>query len=321
MKSFAVHAVGAFSGVGADAPSTMGSLLVQLRPRAEIPFGQETANVAAVDYQAKPRGIRRLLAMAGSVLGEVALAELPWPLPIVLWCPDPDEIPCAPEELLARLCSAEPDLIAPKASRVFHGGRHQLPNAFAAVEKILVSLGSTACVLLGVDSLFDPSRLRIVEQRRGLRSMERPDGVLPGEAAVALVLAASDRVKGRPHIVSLATGQVRPGTSPGAALVATVEKALGDAGVQAVEVKALAHDMTSPAAIEELSSMMNRIPLASIGADNLYAPSETAGETGAASSLLTLAMMAFLREKQIYDGAGLCIGSDEAGFRSIAVVK
>jgi hypothetical protein len=66
---------------------------------------------------------------------------------------------------------------------------------------------------------------------------------------------------------------------------------------------------------------MNRIPLASIGADNFYAPGDCAGETGAASSLLTLAMMAFLREKQIYDGAGICIGSDESGFRSVAVVK
>ena len=65
--------------------------------------------------------------------------------------------------------------------------------------------------------------------------------------------------------------------------------------------------------------MMSRIPLG--GVTQVLAPGDTAGETGAASSLLALAVAAFFREKGVYEGAGLCIASDESGFRSIAVVR
>jgi hypothetical protein len=78
--------------------------------------------------------------------------------------------------------------------------------------------------------------------------------------------------------------------------------------------------MTSAAGIEELNSMMNRIPLASVTSRSLYAPCETAGETGASTSLLTLATTAFFLEKGVYQGAGLVIASDDSGFRSVAVV-
>jgi hypothetical protein len=99
-----------------------------------------------------------------------------------------------------------------------------------------------------------------------------------------------------------------------------VQRALSEAGVSANQVTGLAHDMTSAAAIEELNSMMNRIPLASVTSRGLYVPCETAGDTAASTSLLTLATTVFFLEKGVYQGAGLAIASDNSGFRSVAVV-
>jgi 3-oxoacyl-[acyl-carrier-protein] synthase-1 len=319
MRSLAVHAIGAYTGVGADAPSTMASLLTQVQARVELSFGNETTSGAAIAFPPKPSGTQRLLGIAGSALGEVSGADLPWPLPLVLCCPGPDEIPCAAEELLARLVAQEPTLVAAQACRVFPGGRRDLPEAVAAVGKTLASSSWPFCVLLGVDSLLGPSRLAIVDHRRGLRSVERPDGVLPGEAAVALLLGPSERARARPQVASLIAGQVPAASLPGAALAALVERALAEAGVQAAQVGSVLHDLTGPAGLEELHSMMSRIPLA--GVRQVFAPGDITGETGAASAILTLAVTAFFREKGVYEGAGLAIASDETGFRSVAVVR
>jgi len=320
MRKLTLHAVGVCSGVGRDAAATMGVLFSRLSCRIEIPFGNGTASVAAVAYEPGLSGTRRLIATAQNALGEIANADVPWPLPLVFCCPGPAEISRPPANLLARVCAAEPALIGPQ-SQVVQGGRRALPTAFAAVEKVLASTGAPACVLLGVDSFLDPSRLAIAERRWGLRSMESPGGILPGEAGVALLLGVDDRARDRSQVVALAVGQVDPRTLPGGTLTATVEWALSGAGIRADQIKALAHDMTGAEAVEELYTMMNRIPLRSIGADAVYAPREIIGETGAASGLLGIATMAFFREKQVYDGLGISIASDASGFRSVVVVK
>ena len=319
MRSLAIHAIGAYTGVGADAPSTMAALLTQVRARVELSFGNGNTSGAAVALPAKPSGARRLVAIAGSALGEVSELELPWPLPVILCCPGPDEIPCVPEALLARLGAETPALVAAEASRVFAGGRRHLPEAFTAVEKVVASSRWPACVLLGVDSFLDASRLAIAEHRRGLRSLEHPDGVLPGEAAVALLLGPWERRMSRPQIASLVAGQVPAASQPGTALAALVERALAEAGVQAGQVGAVVHDLGGPAGMEELHSMMNRIPLG--GVSQPIAPGDVVGETGAASAILSVAVATFFREQGVYAGAGLAIASDETGFRSVAVVR
>jgi 3-oxoacyl-[acyl-carrier-protein] synthase-1 len=320
MRSLVIHAIGAFSGLGVDAPSTMGCLLTKVSVRSELSLRGGTTMGAAIVYEPKPRGINRLIDLALSALDEVAEVDLPWPLPLILCCPGSGEIACRPEELLARLGAEDSSLIAAGASQVIHGGRTNLHKALASADKVLASQRWPACVVLAVDSLFDPSRLMIVDARRGLRSVDRPQGVLPGEAAVALLLGPGDRFRTGPRIVALTAGQSPAGAQTGVALAALVDRALAEAGVAANQVTGLAHDMTSTAGIEELNSMMNRLPLASVTSRSLYAPCETAGETGASTSLLTLATTAFFLEKGVYQAAGLAIASDDSGFRSVAVV-
>jgi 3-oxoacyl-[acyl-carrier-protein] synthase-1 len=320
MRSLVVHAIGAYTGIGVDAPSTMGCLLTKVSAHSELSLRGGTTMGAAIVYEPKPRGINRLVDSALAALDEVAEVDLPWPLPVILCCPGPDEVACKPEELLARLGTEAPSLIAAGAGQVFHAGRPNLHKALAAADKVLASQRWPACVVLAVDSLFDPSRLLIVDARRGLRSVDHPEGVLPGEAAVALLLGPGDRYRTGPRIVALVAGQAPAGAQTGVALAAMVERALSEAGVAANQVAGLAHDMTSTAAVEELNSMMNRLPLASVTSMSLYAPCETAGETGASTSLLTLATAAFFLEKGVYQGAGLAVASDDSGFRSVAVV-
>ena len=320
MRSLVIHAIGAFSGLGVDAASTMACLLTKVSVRSELPFKGGTTMGAAIVYEPKLRGVKRLTDIALAALDEVADVDLPWPLPVILCCAGPDEIACKPEELLARLCAEEPALIAAQASRVLHRGRPNLQEALAAAEKGLASQGWPACVLLSVDSLLDPSRLLIVDARRGLRSIEHPEGILPGEAAVAMLLGPGERLRTGPRIVALASGESPTGAQPGVALAKMVERALAEAGAPATQVTGLMHDMTSTGGLEELNSMMNRIPLGGVTSRSLYAPCETAGESGASASLLTLAATAFFLEKGVYEGAGLAIASDDSGFRSVAVV-
>jgi 3-oxoacyl-[acyl-carrier-protein] synthase I len=317
MRNLAVHAIGACTGLGPDTGSTMGALLTEIRPRLEVPFGHATTSVAAIALQPRPSGPSRLVAMAAAALGEVGEAESPWPVPVVLCCPGADEVACAPQALLDRLVAQEPALVTAPGSRVFHGGRQDLPQALGSVDK-LVAASAGACVLLGVDSLLDRSRLAMVDHRQGLRSPEHRGGVVPGEAAVALLLAPSQRGRARPQIAALVTGQVVAGSLPGASLAALVERALAEAGVPAVQVGGVAHDLTGTAGLEEIHVVMGKLPLA--GVTRLWTPHESAGEVGAASGILTIAMMAFFRERDVYPGAGLCIASDDNGFRAVALI-
>ena len=292
MRKLALHAVGIQSGVGRDAPATMAVIYSRLSSRTEVPFGNKSASVAAVGYEAGLSGTKRLLALAGSALDELATADVPWPLPLVFGCPAETEIPRPPTDLLARLCAAAPDLIG-RQSQVIPSGPRAISDAFAAAEKILASGGAPACVLLAVDSFIDPSRLAMAERRWGLRSMDCPDGIVPGEAAVALLCSLGDRVKDRPQVLSFATGQVSPGSVPGLNLAEVVARALADAGIGADQIRAVVHDLAGNKGMEELHSMMSKTPLRAIADGGVHAPMESLGKTGTASGLLGVAAMAF----------------------------
>ena len=311
--------MGACTGLGADASSTMACLLAGVSAHADLAFGNRTTCGAALAHDGKPGGTERMLTLARAALGEASEVDLAWPLPVLFCCPGPDEVPCPPEQLLARLCAEEPSLVAAQGGRVFPGGRRDLPALLAAIEKTRASARAPACVLLGADSLLDPSRLAIVDHRRGLRSMEDPGGVFPGEAAVALVLGPRERGRKQTEVAAFAAGQALAGSLPGAVLGTLVERALQEAGIEPRQVACVAHDLGGPAGMEELHSMLSRVPLA--GVTHTLAPGDTLGETGAASALLTLAVAVFFRDKGVYQGAALCIASDETGFRGVTVVR
>ena len=50
MRSLVIHAIGAFSGLGVDAPSTMGCLLTKVSVRSELSLRGGTTMGAAIVY-------------------------------------------------------------------------------------------------------------------------------------------------------------------------------------------------------------------------------------------------------------------------------
>ena len=53
------------------------------------------------------------------------------------------------------------------------------------------------CLVVGVDSYFEPQRLRALDEAWRIKSVRGADGFIPGETACALVLEREDAAKGR----------------------------------------------------------------------------------------------------------------------------
>jgi 3-oxoacyl-[acyl-carrier-protein] synthase-1 len=202
--------------------------------------------------------------------------------------------------------------------------------AIAQAADLLQRGDADLCVVLGVDSLLEGGVLQALSDSGQLKTAEAPSGLVPGEAAAALVLETASAARRRkiPVLARIAAVALEREASYGPdapASGAGLERAIQQAGAAAGGlggVKRVLSDLNGERwRFLEWALAESRI-VADLGADwQLWHPADCLGDVGAAFVPLAtaLAVRSFARG---YAGGGqvLVLASAERGERTAMVI-
>ena len=197
--------------------------------------------------------------------------------------------------------------------------------------RVLIEEGvAPACLICGVDSGVATGALRWLEQRWRLRTSENADGVIPGEAAAAVLLESTpSRALARPvRVVGLgfaAEEATVMNEEPllGLGLTQASKLALDEAGIEMHQIGFRISDLTGESyGFREQALVIGR--LLRVHREEgypLWHPSEYVGDTGAAAGVLQLAMAFHAYEGSYAPGkVAMCFTGTDRGRRAVALL-
>ncbi|MCC6559329.1 MAG: hypothetical protein IT372_40925 [Polyangiaceae bacterium] len=336
-----VTAVGMASGLGDGAADALAAIRAGICGFEEIEgYSPLTAPGAALEpLIAAPAGPPPRTAAATVALLAVALQDLVAragiarrdlaATPVFAAVPAPDRSPRARAigaGLFPGLARRAGIAVAPGSAILSRGHA----GVFVAIQAALSAFarGAGACVVAGIDSWLDVESLSALDAADRLKTPRNPDGLIPGEAAVAILIEPP----GRPRRGGL------PLCAIGAPGLATEEKPIGcgdpsTGGGLAAAIQAAAGEGTAPLswALGDLNGEMYRAAewgrarvraAAQLqGPARLWHPADCLGDVGAATGGVLLAVAARALEKGYApaDRAVLFAGADD-GLRASLVV-
>lgn len=329
MSLCAIRSVGAITALGEDAAATVGSIYTEEREFGDLPLTDDRGlpvKGAKTPIPDNISGIERLALLGAHALREAidgAPANLE--MGLIVCAPSPEDekgVLGQSDALLARLARETRLTVAPKARRVICAGRSAVFEALHFARTALHDGLSFVCVL-GIDCLVSKGRLeRLLDQGHVLG----PQGLVPGEAAAAIVLGRQPGPDSLAILAGLGTADEpsvlhkdRPNRGQG--LASAIEKALVEARLRNPVFSALVHDMAgSPEGLEELSWANTCQALSARSETEILCPCRSVGETGAATGILSLATLAFLINKNVIAGPGLCLLASQGGRRGAVIL-
>ena len=330
MKPLAIQGVGAMTPLGEDARATLAALYSDVRLLRDLPVkrpdGQPVIG-ATTPVGLELTGSKRLFELgsyafhdATQTLGGGAEVGLALCTPSI---EDEGDLATELPSFCSRLASETGLKILPGATRIFPSGRDAIFEALPFAQTALRTQAAPAMCLLGIDSLVARTRLRRLV-RNGVTAKE---GFIPGEAGAAVLLTERPDADSLTIISGLGTADepsiaaVPAVPNLGKGFGAAIEGAALDARLPKVAIAGLVHDLpTSPAAGEELAWAKGCSVLSVPSEIRVLAPAFSVGEAGAAMGILALLVLAFLIDKGVVDGPGLCLFSGESARRGTAVL-
>jgi 3-oxoacyl-[acyl-carrier-protein] synthase I len=190
---------GVVTAIGDDVVSTCAAMRARFNNHKETDFTDQdwnpvVASRAAIDPSLIGEG--RLIEMAAAAIKQLAsplnveqLSNIPW----LLCTPEESRIgrPANDNVLLTRIAERLGVKLHSASAEVAHGRAAGL-MAMAAAQTMLNEGKYEQVLLVATDSLIDADGLADLEEKGLLLTPENSSGLIPGEAAVALLLAALD---------------------------------------------------------------------------------------------------------------------------------
>lgn len=310
MAELLIEAVGAVTAVGRNAATTMGSLLTNTQLFSELDVVDEAGEPLMGAAVPIDRGISRARRLG--LLGLLALRDaatrldrLP-PVPAVV-CGPADGAFSSEADLLNAV-AADASLPLDRRSSVA-----VLGNRDAGIDAVKMATSKAAgaagaCWFVGLDSLIHEAGVRRLQETGLLRTAANPAGLVPGEAAAA-VLLTSRRSRRCARLIGFNAATEPAGmTAPsGIGLSRATQAAFAGGVARPAEVGGIVDDTGGLRShFEELALCDSRPPLASIGDHRRFIPAMSTGEIGAASAALSIAALAFFLTENVVKVSGLC---------------
>lgn len=256
------------------------------------------AMVPALD--AELRGRERLLALIRLALEaiEPALADrLPWgSMPLILCTREAERPGARLSGIVAKLqAPGGAPLAGPRGAHVASGGASAI-QAVAMARATLADPGVPACLVLAADSLIDARVLHWLDRHQRLKTSERTDGVIPGEAA-CLAVVSREPLPDEPvvsvHGIGIAT-EVATLFNEEPFRAEAMKTALGDAlrdsGIAMHDVDFRLSDVAGESyAFEELALAQTRLMRKVRPSQPLWHAADCVGDCGAAAGLVQFA--------------------------------
>lgn len=217
----------------------------------------------------------------------------------------------------------------PAHSRAFPGGHTAGFRALHEARRLIRSEQVPACVVCGVDSMLNAATLQWLNQHDRLKTPANRDGVIPGEAAAAVLLQAQPCTGTSTEVLGLGFGQEEApllAEEPllGRGLTAAAREALAEARLGLHEIDLRLSDATGELyGFKELPLMEGRLMrVVRKEAQPLWHWAEAIGDSGAAAGIaqLVLADQAF-RTGYAPGPRALGLTSSVAGDRAAVVLR
>lgn len=219
----------------------------------------------------------------------------------------------------------------PKRSATLSKGHTAGFEALRLAREILKDPAVPACLVCGVDSYINASSLLWLQRNGRLKTPEDSDGVIPGEAAAAVLLVlggAKARDRGVAHVSGLGFAREEASILTdeplfGRGLAKATAAALADAGSALHEVDFRLSDVTGEHyGFKEHSLMVGRLMRGPRDSFPIWHPGDAIGDTGAAAGPVQLVVA----DRSFHGGyapggRAVCMTGSVSGDRSAAVLQ
>lgn len=203
-------------------------------------------------------------------------------------------------------------------------------RALQAAGEILLTPSIPACLVCGVDSYLNARTLLWLEKQSRLKTLDNSDGIIPGEAAAAVLVERNSRSStgAAVKVTGLGFGYEQAGILSedpmvGLGLAAAFRAALAKAGVQIHEISFRIADVSGESyGFKEQAVALSRLLRVRREEFPIWHCVESIGDTGAAAGIceVILAFHAFLRQYAPGDLV-LCSTSSVPGHRAALVLQ
>lgn len=235
--------------------------------------------------------------------------------------------PQALQSLLAQLESRLGTSFHPSLSQVLAHGHTAVFHGLAVARTLLTRHPIPACLVCGVDSYLSARSLLWLDEYARLKTPENSDGVIPGEAAGALLVRSGPVATPLVHVHGLGFGQEAAtvlSDEPllGQGLAQAARGALTEAGLQMHDIDYRLADVTGESyGFKEQALTLARTMRVRKEALPLRHFADTIGDVGAAAGACAIALAAYdLQAGRTSTGPVLCTTSAVPGDRAAAVV-
>jgi 3-oxoacyl-[acyl-carrier-protein] synthase-1 len=307
-----VHAGGMATSVGLSMPASCAAIRANLNRFRDTRFLDDAGKWvvgAELELEGKGAGKEKLRHALALAVDECMSGELSQKAGqgVLLVCLAEADRPGRHAELDKTLIQD----VQASTQRAFHSSSRVLPDgriggisALKAAKQFL-DAGRPFVIIAGVDSYLTSPTLRSFEGRRRLLTSENSDGFIPGEAAAAVIVTASP-LPDRPCLAVLGVGfaEEKASVESGEPLRASgLSTAIRDALAQAsMDLNGVGYRMTGLSGesyfFREASLAVSRLARKRReDIFDLWHPSDSTGETGAASAVVAMNVAAVASAK------------------------
>jgi 3-oxoacyl-[acyl-carrier-protein] synthase I len=330
---------GMVTAVGLSFPAATAALRAGIAGFAETPFcDQEGKPIIGAAVPLSPEGqweSERLLPMlvpaVRECLGDMLQDSADIPLILCLSEPGfPGRRPMLDAWLIGAL-QAEMQIQFHPDSSVIAEGRAGAAAALERARSLLQRSNVKACLIAGADSFLNYETLAAYEEMGRLRRESNPDGIIPGEAAAAVLVAISPSPQsGWPAVQIAGIGGSKEAAlitsdapNVGEGLAQAIKAALVAAQLEMIDIDWRISDLTGERyGFRETNYALAKLLRGRKEFLHLWHCMDSLGDTGATAGICMLvrAMAAFLKHYDFGPNV-LCQSSAESGQRAAVVLK
>jgi 3-oxoacyl-[acyl-carrier-protein] synthase I len=332
----AISCVSVISPAGNTPQSTAAALRARVPVFDELVYqehgGEHVIGAMVADIPVETRGQERLAALAKLAFEKLPrdlIKRLPWKQMQLFVCM-PERARPGPRHRAA-LGNFLPNghAFGPAQTTEFEGGSTSTFEALSRARTMLSNSSLPACLIIAIDSLIDARVLSWLDKEHRLKTSQRSDGVIPGEAACLAIVTKQPITRTSVILKGLGLAHetatiVNEEPFLGKGLAAALRSALSDAGIGMHDVDIRMTDVAGESyAFEELVLALTRVmrQVRDSHTQPIWHPADCIGDCGAAAGLIQLAWIEQAFAKGYAPGKIAALhGSSTYGTRAVAIV-
>jgi 3-oxoacyl-[acyl-carrier-protein] synthase I len=333
-----VTSVGMTCPVGLYAEAACAAMRASISMFADLPYGDNSGEAIIGSTVGRPapeiRCEEHFVDLLCSAIKDCQTPAVPEDIPLLLGLPEPER-PGIPKRLAERMIGRVQEELGfhfhPGLSQTICSGHTSGFVALRTARELLRHRKATACMVCGVDSFLSARSLLWLAEHGRLKTEENSDGVIPGEAAAAVLVGLTEasgatssvRIAGmgfaHEHVNILSQEPLL-----GLGLSEALRDALAEAGIGLHEIDFRLSDVTG----ESYGFREQMLALARVMRSRreegmpIWHCAEFIGDTGAAAGVCQL-VVAFSAFKKGYapGNRGACYTSAISGDRAVVIVE